>query len=638
MQEAGVNMVSVGIFSWALLEPEPGVYDFAWLDRVVELLWSHGVSISLATPSAAPPAWLVRRHPEILPVTAEGVRLEFGSRRHACPSSPVFREATVRIAEQLATHYGEHPALALWHVSNEFGCHLPACYCAVSAEHFRRWLRERYGEVPELNRAWGTAFWGQRYGDWSEIEPPRLTPTSVNPTQALDWARFCSDALYECFDAERNALARIAPQVPITTNFMSAFKPVDYWKWARNEDLVTLDSYPDPADEDAHVLAALNYDLMRSLAGSRPWLLLEHATSAVNWRPVNLPKRPGLMRLWAHQALARGSDGVMFFQWRASRAGAEKFHSAMVPHTGRDSRVWEDVVGLGSELAALEELAGSTSDASVALLFDWDNWWALEAPDHPSQRLRLWELLLEGYRPLFDQNIAVELAHPADDLAGYRLVVAPNLYLAGSRAVAALEAFVEGGGVLVLGCFSGVVDENDHARLDAADAGFRRLRGARVDEYWPLADGEEASVSLAGGSRVPVSDWCEWIEPEGAEVLASYESGPLMGRPAVLRNRVGKGVVYSSSARLGAGGWAELLAPALEEAGVEPVGRATRGVELCRRSSDETSYLFVLNHTDEEVIVEGPRGVDLLTGGTLDGLVRLGPLGVAVVREAPRRG
>ncbi len=437
MREAGVNLVSVGIFSWALLEPEEEVYDFAWLDRVIDLLWSNGIAIDLATPTASPPAWLARRYPEVLPVTDDGVRLELGSRRHACPSSPILRAASVRIAEQLARRYGSHPALAMWHVSNEYGCHLPACYCEVSAAHFRRWLETRYGSLAELNRVWGTAFWGQRYGSFDQIAPPRRTPASVNPTQALDWRRFCSDAFLECFEAERDVLAAATPDVPVTTNFMCRFQPVDYWKWAGREDVVTLDSYPDPSDPEAHIQAALDYDLTRSLAAGRPWLLLEHATGAVNWRPVNVPKRPGQMRLWAKQAVARGSDGAMFFQWRAARAGAEKFHSGMVPHAGRRARGWRETVALGDELRALAEVAGTTVEADVAILFDWDNWWAFDGADHPSQLLDLQRIVLDWYRPLFAANVAVDFAHPAQDLSGYRLVVAPGLHLATTETLGA---------------------------------------------------------------------------------------------------------------------------------------------------------------------------------------------------------
>jgi beta-galactosidase len=624
MREAGVNLITVGVFSWALLEPAPGTYDFGWLDRVIELLWSRGVAVDLATPTAAPPAWLVRRHPEILPVTADGVRLEFGSRRHYCPSSPVFREATVGLAEQLARRYGTHPALAMWHVSNEYGCHVTACYCATSAEHFRRWLGERYGSIGELNRAWGTAFWSQRYSDWAEIEPPRRTPASVNPTQALDWARFCSDALLECYEAERRVLAEIAPGIPITTNFMNWFKPLDYWKWAGREDVVTLDSYPDPADPEAHIDAALNYDLARSLRGGRPWLLLEHATSAVNWREVNVPKRPGLMRLWAHQAVARGSDGVMFFQWRASRAGSEKFHSAMLPHLGTSSRGWKETVRLGHELRELGEVAGTSSHAEVAFLFDWESWWALEGRDHPSQLLDLPTLVRSWYRHFFEANIPVDFAHPGGDLSGYSLVVAPNLHLVTDAALSALAAFVGAGGTFVGGFFSGIVDEHDHIRAVSGVPELHRLAGVRVDEFWPVPPGEEVAVTFAAGERAVAGGWSEWLELDAAEPIAHYASGALDGRPAVVRNAVDRGVAYYSSAGLDAAGLSLVVRAACEDAQVRPIAEAPPGVEVCRRSSERGSFLFLLNHTDEPVSVELPAGER----------TRLEPLGVAIVRES----
>jgi beta-galactosidase len=639
MQEAGVNLVTLGVFSWALLEPEPGRFDFAWFDRIVDLLWSHGIAIDLATPTAAPPAWLVRRQPETLPVTADGVRLEFGSRRHYCPSSPVFREASVRIAEQLARRYGGHPALAMWHVGNEYGGHVSTCYCEVSAAHFRRWLRERYETLDTFNDAWGTAFWGQRYGDWSEIEPPRRTPASVNPTQALDWARFSSDALLECFEAERTVLADATPDVPITTNFMCRFKPVDGWRWAKREDVVTLDSYPDPTDPDAHVLAAFDYDLARSL-GRGSWLLLEHAASAVNWRELNLPKRPGLMRLWALQAVARGSDGAMFFQWRAASAGSEKFHSALLPHHGTDARGWQNTLQLGRDLRALAEVAGARTRADVAVLFDWENWWAFDGQDHPSQRLDLIELVLDWYGPLYDANIAVDFAHPSAELGAYRLVLAPNLYLLRETSLAALRDFVANGGILAIGCFSGVVDERDHVRAGDDTKPLRELLGARVDEFWPLPADVRSDVRFDSGEPGTARDWSEWLELEGGDVVAEYASGPLAGQPAVVRNRIGEGSVYYASARLDPPAVRQFVERLAAEASVEPTFSSPDGVEVTRRDAPEAAYVFLLNHTDDPVVVALPESgaVELLTQETLGDAVGLGPLGVAVVRLRPSRG
>ena len=360
MREAGVNLVSLGIFSWAKLEPRPGEYDFEWLDRVVDLLHESGVMVDLATATASPPPWLARLYPESLPVTMDGVTLYPGARQHYCPSSTAYRERAAELVRRVADRYEEHPALAMWHVNNEYGCHVAECYCDASAAHFREWLRERYGDLGELNEAWGTAFWSQRYSNWDEILPPRTAPTFTNPTQQLDFRRFSSDALLECFEMEKEILREATPDVPITTNFMGFFKPVDYWKWAEREDVVSHDLYPDPADPAAHVGAAMTYDLMRSLGGGEPWVLMEQTSVRVNWRERNVPKKPGQMRLWSYGAVARGADGIMFFQWRASRAGAEKFHSAMVPHVKpEDSRSWKEVRQLGGELKKLDNLLGA---------------------------------------------------------------------------------------------------------------------------------------------------------------------------------------------------------------------------------------------------------------------------------------
>jgi beta-galactosidase len=318
MREAGVNLVSLGIFSWAKLEPRPGEYDFGWLDRIIGLLYENGVMVNFATATASPPPWLAKLHPESLPVTQNGVVLHPGARQHYCTSSAAYKERAAELVRRTTNRYKDHPALAMWHVNNEYGCHVAECYCDASAQHFREWLRARYGDLDILNEAWGTAFWSQRYGEWGEILPPRSAPTFANPTQQLDFRRFSSDALLELHEMEKEILREATPDVPITTNFMGFFKPVDYWKWAAREDLVADDSYPDPSDPEAHVGAAMSRDLMRSLGGGAPWVLMEQTTVRVNWRNRNVPKRPNEMRLWSYGAVARGAEGIMFFQWRQS--------------------------------------------------------------------------------------------------------------------------------------------------------------------------------------------------------------------------------------------------------------------------------------------------------------------------------
>lgn len=426
MRQAGVNLVSVGIFSWAKIEPRPGEYDFGWFDRLMDLLAANGIGACLATMTASPPPWLARLHPETLPITATGVRLAPGSRQQFCPSSPVYRDHARRLVEQIATRYRDHPALALWHVNNEYGCHMNACYCEVSAAAFREWLRDRYGDLATLNAAWYTDFWSQQYGEWDEIGVPSLAPYHPNPTQSIDFSRFTSDAFLGCFRTEKEVLSRLTPEVPVTTNFIHEGPAIDLFGWAEDQDLIAFDSYPDPFEADSHIAAGFHYDLMRSLRHGQPWFLMEQATAAVNWRERNAMKAPGAMRLGSWQAVAQGADAVMFFQWRASRGGTEKFHAAMVPHTGTDTRIFREVCELGAELAAVPGLVDSRVHADTALLLDWSSWWALERDSHPSVDVTRGEAELAHYAPLFEAGVTCDVVHPERDLSGYRLVVVPN--------------------------------------------------------------------------------------------------------------------------------------------------------------------------------------------------------------------
>ncbi len=636
MRESAVNLVSLGIFSWSRLEPSQGKHDFGWLDRIMDMLHEGGIRVDLATATASPPPWLSHAHLEMLPITADGVRLWHGARQHYCPSSPVYRDAAGRLVEALATRYSVHPALAMWHVGNEFGCHVAACYCDVSAQAFRKWLQERYGDLEGLNRAWGTDFWSQRYSDWEEILPPRHTPTWPNPSQQLDFMRFSSDALLECYDLEHAILTERSPGVPVTTNFMRFFKPLDYWKWAEREDVVSDDVYQDPADPEAGMRSAMAGDLMRSLGRGRPWIRMEQTTNRVNWREVNVAKAPGQMRLWSYQAVARGADAVMFFQWRQSRAGAEKFHSAMVPH-GRPevSPTWHEVVKLGRELGGLDAVCGSRVTADVAILHDWESWWALELPSKPSIRVHHVDQLESYYRHLFEANLTADFARPSDDLSGYSLVLAPSVYLVSDEAAANLTAYVEAGGTLVVSFFSGIVDPFEHIRLGGYPEPFRRLLGLEVVDWFPLSDGEQINLKFADGLLAHGDLWSELIAPSGAEVLAQFSGSTLDGRPAVTSHKFGEGRAIYIATRPDPVAMARILRAAAAEAGVKPVIAAPPGVEAVRRATSRSSMLFLLNHRDAHVEVPmADPGFNLVDGSEVHrGLLRIGPRGVAIIRE-----
>jgi beta-galactosidase len=635
MREAGVTMVSVGIFSWALLEPAEGVHDFARMDKILDLLHQNGIAADLATPTAAPPAWFFRKHPEALPVDKDGRGLSYGSRQTFCPSSPAYRKAALRIAQALAERYADHPAVAMWHVHNEYGCHNDACYCDTSAAAFRTWLRARYeDDLAALNHAWGTTFWSQWYYDWDQILPPRTTAAPPNPTHQLDWRRFCSDELLSLCTAEREVLRQAAPDTPATTNFLvlRTIDALDYWRWVPELDILSNDHYLLSDDPEAEVDIALHGDLMRSLAGG-PWFLMEHSTGAVNWQPVNRAKRPGEMRRNALAHVAHGADGIAFFQWRAARAGAEQWHSAMLPHAGTDSQIWRDVVQLGADLQALAEVRDSTSTAQVAIVWDWDARWALELPSQPSGELRYQDLVRDWYTPLWRAGVAVDFVRPDDPgLDRYKLVLAPSLYLVTEAAAANLARFTERGGTLAVGFHSGMVDENAHVYLGGYPGAFRDVLGVVTDELFPLLPGETTGLTGDVASGATADLWSERIRLTGAQAVASHADGPLAGHPAVTRHRHGDGTAWYLGTHPDHDTLAALLDRIRQGAGVTPEQDAPAGIEVVRRRGAQADYLFLIDHTGKGADAPA-EGVELLTGTPVTGTVTVPPGGVAVVRE-----
>jgi beta-galactosidase len=625
MREAGVNLVTVGVFAWALLEPEPGRYEFGWLDRVLEVLRRNHILVDLATATASPPPWFSHRYPRSLPVDRDGRRLSYGSRQSYCPSSPEYREAALHLVERLAERYHDHPALAMWHINNEYGCHNLTCYCEASARAFRAWLRNRYGDLATFNDAWGTAFWSQRYTDWAQVPPPRATTAIPNPTQVLDFRRFSSDALLALCTAEREVLRQLTPDIPATTNFMAGlFDGLDYWRWAPALDFVSTDHYLVGVRPEPHVDLSYAADLARSLGGGKPWLLMEHSTSAVNWQPRNYAKAPGQLLRNSLTHVARGSDGALFFQWRASRSGAEKWHSAMLPHAGTDSRIWREVVGLGAALRRLAPVASSTVDAPVAVILDYPSGWAAEAPAQPSVDMETFDEVRRWHAALWRAGITTDFAPPGAELSRYQAVFVPALYLVSDAHAAQLASYVDSGGTLLVGPYSGVVDEQDRVRYPAA---FADLLGVRIEEFYPLPAGE--TVKLSGGSAGQV--WRELGRSTGAEVLESYVDGPVAGAPAVTRN----GRAWYVGTRLDDASLDRLVGQVCAAAGVPPVlPDRPPGLEAVRRRhADGRGYLFLINHAEVAATVTA-AGTDLLTGDEHAGDVTVPPGGVVVLSSS----
>ncbi|HEV7956543.1 MAG: beta-galactosidase [Microbacteriaceae bacterium] len=629
MKHAGINLVSIGIFSWALLEPREGEYDFSFLDDIMGLLADAHIDVDLGTPTASPPAWFFAKYPESRPVTRDGLPLGFGSRGMASPSSPEYRRAVAAIAGQLAARYAKHPALVMWHVHNEYGAPVSECYSEHSVVAFRQWLQVRYGSLDALNTGWGTTFWGQRYGEWSEVDAPRTSASVTNQTQRLDFKRFSSDALLACYTTERDVLRRFTPHLPVTTNFMVTNCPsVDYWKWAKEVDVVANDHYLKAERRDNHILLSMDADLSRSLARSEPWILMEHSTSAVNWQPRNIAKRAGQMARNSLAHLARGADGIMFFQFRASRYGAEKFHSAMLPHAGQESRVWREVVELGRDLGSLLAVRGSRVHARVAILWDVESFWAQDLEWHPSADLDHRERIEAFYTVLWRRGVTIDFAHPHDDLSAYDLVLAPSLYLIDQAGADSIRSYVKGGGRLLVSYFSGIVDENDAVHDGPYPGAIADVLGIRIEEFLPFYAHQVAT--LDDGSTATV--WADDLALVTADAVVSFVDGPASGIPAITRNAFGEGSAWYVATRLDPAGLDSLIDAVLRDAGIISTPLPD-GLEVVTRSHTNTSFTFYINHSASDAEVDS-TGTELITGTRHTGTVVVPAATVRVVENA----
>lgn len=613
MLEAHVNLVTVGVFSWSAIELKEGEFDFEWLDDVLGLLHSAGIGVDLATGTASIPNWAVASYPDILPEDASGHRIGPGSRQHYSPSSPHYRRLAGHFVARLAERYARHPAVAMWHVNNEYSCHVPYDFSSSAEARFRSWLEARYGTIERVNQLWNTAVWSQRYGGFDEIVPPRRAAYSHNPGLMLDFRRFTSDTVLELFVMERDIIRATGSTAPVTTNFMDAFGPLDYWRWARELDVVSNDNYSDPRDEHAWRHAAFGRDLMRSLKPGVPWILMEQSTNAVSWRPNNAWKRPGQMAAWSEQAMARGANGIMFFQWRQSTAGAEKYHSAMVPHAGTATRVFGETCALGASVASREPQGAPAADVGVVL--DWDSWWAVEQPDHPAQldyeaTVRAWHAGLVG------EHHAVDLLPASGPFEGRRLVIAPLLHLLREADAAALVQFVERGGTLLTTAFCDVVDEYDRFRPGGYATQLGEVFGAVPVDFGGVTASDQVAVELGPtGGVFGVEGVMEELQVTSGEVVARFSTG----LPAVVVNRFGAGLSIHVAALPDRRGVAELLAYATTLAGVESLGRdLPPEIEAVRTGSG----LVLINQSGGAVTCEvGGRRMKLGPFETIRGVV-----------------
>lgn len=602
LKEANIDIVTLNVFSWAALQPSEETYDFSKLDKIMEMVRDNGLQVCLATSTGAHPAWMAKKYPDILRTEFNGLKRKFGGRHNSCPNSPTYEKYSVRLAQKIAERYRDYNNIVAWHISNEFG---GECYCENCEKAFRVWLKKKYQTIENVNRAWNTAFWGHTFYDWDEIVLPNLLSEHFEQDRSqfqgitVDYKRFNSESILECYKREYDALKAITPDIPITTNLMGFYKPLDYKMWAKYMDVVSWDNYP--SNEDSPAQIAMSHDLMRGINGGEPFLLMEQTPSVTNWLPYNALKRPGVMRLWSYQAVAHGSDSVMFFQMRRTVGACEKLHGAVIDHVGtNETRVFREVKALGAELKELgEQTLGAVTDAKAVIYFDWDNWWAIECSAGPNCDLKYKDEIYNYYQALYKLNIPVDIVGPEDDLGKYQLLIAPILYMTKTGYDEKIRTFVKNGGTFVTTFFSGIADEHDLIVTGGYPGKLRDIMGIWVEESDALPSGAENHFTYCG-KAYPAKLLCDLSHLEGAEALSVYEEDFYAQMPAITKNQFGDGRAYYVATRSNEEFYQTLMADICEECGVESLLAPQENLEVTMRRNENGRFLFLLNHADRE--------------------------------------
>jgi len=616
MKEASVNMVTIGVFNWALSQPNEQEYTFKWLDGVMDMLHAHSIMADLGTLTASPPAWMYNKYPEIRPVNEDGILLNFGSRQTFCPNSPVYIDLSRKLVEKLASHYKGHPSLAMWHINNEFSHKVFHCYCSTCEKEFQNWVEKKYETIENLNNTWGTAFWGQYVYQWNEVFPPRRTAQYINPALMLDYRRFMTDSYLNLYLGEAEIVRRITPEIRVTTNFLCEFKTMDYFKWGKHLDFVAVSSFPDPRPDTHPGYATLSHDLMRGIKHQQPFVLLEQAPSQVTWRSHNTNKRPGVNRLWSYQGMAHGSDGFMFFQWRQSTQNAEKFHSAMVPHAGEHSRIYNETKQLGAELTRLSDIKGSRVKANACMLIDYNNWWGVEYFPGPTNEIKYLQQVKQFSYPLQEKNITIDVQdQDGFDPFKYAVVFIPMLYMVKDTVAEKIDEYVKNGGVVVVSYYSGWVNENDTVFKGGAPGPLTDVLGLKIEEFDVLAPGMSNVVDIKpdiphwnGKDTYSCNFWAENINTTTCEALAVYKEDFYAGKPAVTRNKYGKGYAYYIGAQANDGFFSDFIDFVCNSHHLQPDLDVPRNVEVVTRVKDGKEYIFILNHAYKDVNIQLPSG------------------------------
>lgn len=644
MKLSKCNVMTVGIFSWVTLEPEEGKFNFEWLDGVISKLYENDIHVLLATPTGARPAWMSFKYPEVLRVSSNRMRNSHGGRHNHCYTSPVYREKTRIINTKLAERYSTHPGVIGWHISNEYG---GDCHCPLCEEAFRNWLKEKYKTLDNLNKAWWTTFWSHTYTDWSQIESPVPYGEEGVHGLNLDWKRFVTHQTIDFYKWEIEPIRKANANLPVTTNFMEMFYGLDYWKFAKEVDVVSWDNYPTWHNEADDITLAsrmsMVHDVMRSLKGGKPFMLMESTPGATNWQATSKLKKPGMHLLSSMQAVAHGSDTVQYFQWRKSRGSSEKFHGAVVDHCGHENtRVFRDVTDVGNTLTKLDEILGTSVSPDVAIIFDWDNWWAINDAQGPRNcGIKYKETVEQHYKAFWKKGIPVDVINMDCDFSKYKLVVAPMLYMVRPGVGERLENFVKNGGTLVSTYWSGIADETDLCFLGGFPGPLRKVLGIWSEEIDSLTDDQHNRIIFNNSNKLKGEfesiELCDLIHTETAETLAVYGDDFYKGRPAVTVNNFGTGKAYYIAARTKED-FNDTFYTYLNNTLSLKHAINTElpyGVTAQLRTNGENDYIFLMNFNNATTKIEldDNKYYDLLSKEEINKTIILAPFGFAILKK-----
>lgn len=608
-----INTVTLPVFSWANIQKSEDEFNFEWLDKIIALLTENKINFIMATPTAAQPAWMSKKYPDILPVDKLGRKRQHGGRVNFCPNSENYRKFTRQISGKMAERYKDEKGLILWHVNNEMGSY---CYCDNCGKAFRKWLKNKYKTIENLNKCWYTNFWGHTYYDWDEINTVstlnEILPNALGDrdgtnfqSMAIDYHRFMSESILQCFLNEKNEILKYTPEIKVTTNIWGIAPQLDLFKWGKEMDIASWDNYPNNYDSPSCI--AFRHDVIRGLKNGDPFILMEQTPNQQNWQRYNATKRPGVMRLISYQAMAHGADGILFFQMKQSRGACEKYHAAVIPHANTENtRIGKELTNLGKELEKLKEVIGGRINSKVALIMDWNSWWGVDYSSGPSMDLKYVDQLMKYYDAIYKLNIPVDIISPEMALDKYDVVLAPTFYMVDDKAKNNINNYVLNGGIFITNFMSGLVDENDQVIMDGYPGAFKDILGILVEETDALYPDMKNKVIIEKGNlkgEYSCGLICDVINSYSAEVIGTYGEDYYKGAAAITKNKFGKGFAYYIGTELYDDLLSSLINEVCKDNGIHSKINPVKDIEVTIRENENGKYMFILNHSNEEKIV-----------------------------------